>query len=108
MKYQNSTEKMRAESNKETIEYIEEFLEITPKFGKLNNNLSNREKLNYLFKGLPEKQLNFLEIRYSISEDVDEILEDMKKQIRNRRIFIPGKNKEKEEISQISKGKNKN
>jgi len=50
-----------------------------------------------LFKGLPEKQLNFLEIRYSISEDVDEILEDMKKQIRNRRIFIPGKNKEKEE-----------
>jgi len=49
-----------------------------------------------------------LEIRYSISEDVDEILEDMKKQIRNRRIFIPGKNKEKEEISQISKGKNKN
>ena len=33
----------------------------------------------------------------------------MKKQIRNRRIFIPGKNKEKEEeISQISKGKNKN
>jgi len=30
----------------------------------------------------------------------------MKKQIRNRRIFIPGKNKEKEdEISQISKGK---
>ena len=62
-----------------------------------------------MFKGLPEKQLNFLEIRYSISEDVDEILEDMKKQIRNRRIFIPGKNKEKEEeISQISKGKNKN
>ena len=33
----------------------------------------------------------------------------MKKQIRNRRIFISGKNKEKdEEISQISKGKNKN
>ncbi|KAG4102223.1 hypothetical protein H8356DRAFT_1341884 [Neocallimastix lanati (nom. inval.)] len=75
---------------------------------KLNNKLNNREKLNYLFKGLPEKQLNFLEIRYSISEDIDEILEDMKKQIRNRRIFIPGKNKEKEEeISQISKGKNK-
>jgi len=102
-------ENMRAESDKETLEYIEEFLEITQKLGKLNNKLSNREKLNYLFKGLPEKQLNFLEIRYSISEDVDEILEDMKKQIRNRRIFIPGKNKEKEEeISQISKGKNKN
>ncbi|KAG4107788.1 hypothetical protein H8356DRAFT_1334063 [Neocallimastix lanati (nom. inval.)] len=62
---------MRAESNKETMEYIEEFLEITQKFGKLNNKLSNREKLNYL---------------YSISEDVDEILEDMKKQIRNHNI----------------------
>jgi len=100
---------MRAESDKETLEYIEEFLEITQKLGKLNNKLNNRKKLNYLFKWLPEKQLNFLEIRYSISEDVDEILEDMKKQIRNRRIFIPGKNKEKEEeISQISKGKNKN
>jgi len=60
MKYQNSTEKMRAESNKETMEYIEEFLEITQKFGKLNNKLSNREKLNYLFKGLPEKQLKLL------------------------------------------------
>ena len=74
-------ENMRAESDKETLEYIEEFSEITQKLGKLNNKLSNREKLNYLFKGLPEKQLNFLEIRYSISEEVDEILEDMKKQI---------------------------
>ena len=72
-------ENMRAGSDKETLEYIEEFLEITQKLGKLNNKLSNREKLNHLFKGLPEKQLNFLEIRYSISEDVNEILEDMKK-----------------------------
>jgi len=72
-------ENMRTESDIETLEYIKEFLEIISKPGKLNNKLRNREKLNYLFKGLPEKQLNFLEIGYSISEDVDEILEDMKK-----------------------------
>jgi len=41
---------MRAESDKETLEYIEEFLEITQKLGKLNNKLNNRKKLNYLFK----------------------------------------------------------
>jgi len=70
----------------------------------LNNKLSNREKLNYLFKRLPEKQINFSEIKYSISDDVDKILEDIKTQIRNRRIFIPEKNKEKgDELSYFSK-----
>ena len=63
-------------------------------------------KINLLVKKLPEKKLNFLEIRYSISEDVDKILENMKKQIRNRGIFILEKSKEKEEdISHISKEK---
>jgi len=41
-----------AKSDKETLEYIEEFLKITQKLGKLNNRLSNQEKLNYLFKEL--------------------------------------------------------
>jgi hypothetical protein len=48
-------ENMRAKSDKETLEYIEELLEITQKLGKLYSKLSNREKLNYLFKRLPEK-----------------------------------------------------
>jgi len=30
---------------------------------KLNNTFSNREKLIYLFKGLSEKQVNFLYIK---------------------------------------------
>jgi len=64
-------ENMRAKSDKETLEYIEELLEITQKLGKLYSKLSNREKLNYLFKRLPEKWLNFLEIKYSISENAD-------------------------------------
>jgi len=94
---------MKAESDKETLEYIEKILDITKKLGKLNNTISNREKLNYFVKELPEKRLNFLEITYSISEDVNKILEHMKKQIRNRRIFIPEKKiKKKEENFIIS------
>ena len=46
---------MRAESDKETLEYIEEFLEITQKLGKLNNKFSNWEKLIYLFKNYQRK-----------------------------------------------------
>jgi len=53
---------MKAESDKETLEYIEKILDITKKLGKLNNTISNREKLNYFVKELPEKRLNFLEI----------------------------------------------
>ena len=49
-KFYRRLENMRAESDKETLEYIEEFLEITQKLGKLNNKLNNRKKLNYLFK----------------------------------------------------------
>jgi len=48
-------ENMRAESDKETLEYIEEFLEITQKLGKLNNKFSNWEKLIYLFKNYQRK-----------------------------------------------------
>ncbi|KAG4094634.1 hypothetical protein H8356DRAFT_1360519 [Neocallimastix lanati (nom. inval.)] len=52
-------ENMKAESDKETLEYIEDFF--------------------YLFKGPPEIQIDFLELKYSISDDANKILEHMKK-----------------------------
>jgi len=36
-----------------------------------------------------------LEIKYSILDDVNKILENIKKKIRNSRIFITGKKKKK-------------
>ena len=58
-----------------------------------------------LFKGITEKWLNFLEIKYSISDDVNKILEDMKKQIRNHRIFISEKKKKKRKKKEKKKKK---
>jgi len=46
-----------------------------------------------------------LEIKYSISDDVNKILEDMKKQIRNHRIFISEKKKKKRKKKEKKKKK---
>ena len=93
-------ENLNASNEKEVINYIDEFLEIIEKLSELNIKLNNREKLTYLYKGLPEKQINFLEIRCSISDDIDKILEDMKKQIRNRQTYI---HEDEKEVSFISR-----
>jgi len=93
-------ENLNASNEKEVINYIDEFLEIIGKLSELNIKLNNREKLTYLYKGLPEKQINFLEIRCSISDDIDKILEDMKKQIRNRQTCI---HEDEKEVSFISR-----
>ncbi|KAG4108845.1 hypothetical protein H8356DRAFT_1350215 [Neocallimastix lanati (nom. inval.)] len=58
----------------------EKFLDIAQKQEKkLNNKLSNREKLNYLFK---KKRLNFLEIKDKKEEEISHISKE-KKTIKN-------------------------